>query len=161
VKVSSHRPDTNLRPGGFTLIELLIVVAIVAILASVSLGGYRQYVRRANRVDATSALLRISAAQERFYLQQSRYATTADELTAPPSAGLGISATQHGLYDLAVIAGPDGAAAGYTATATASSEAGQRDDEDCRIFSIDQSGQRGAADASGRESAEITARCWR
>ncbi len=161
MKVSSRRPVDGVKAGGFTLIELLIVVAIVAILASVSVGGYRQYVQRANRVDATSALLRVSAAQERFYLQNNRYATTADELTAPPSEGLGISGTQHGLYDLAVIAGPDGAAAGYTATATASSEASQRDDEDCRIFSIDQSGQRSATDADGAENAEITARCWR
>jgi len=161
VKASSNRPISGPRAGGFTLIELLIVVAIVAILASISLGGYRQYVRRANRVDATSALLRISAAQERFYLQQNHYATTAEELTAPPAAGLGISGTQHGLYDLAVIAGPDGATTGYIATATASSDASQRDDEDCRTFSIDQSGQRSAADAGGTESAEITARCWR
>jgi type IV pilus assembly protein PilE len=161
VKVCNDGPVPGVKPGGFTLIELLIVVAIVAILASVSLGSYRQYVRRANRVDATSTLLRISAAQERFYLQHSRYATTAEELTAAPSAGLGISGTQHGLYDLAVVPAPDGAARGYTATATASSGASQRDDKDCRIFSIDQSGQRGAADASGTESPEITARCWR
>ncbi|TFG86403.1 MAG: prepilin-type N-terminal cleavage/methylation domain-containing protein [Chromatiales bacterium] len=161
MKVRSRRPVAGVKAGGFTLIELLIVVAIVAILASVSMGGYRQYVRRANRVDATSALLRISAAQERFYLQNNSYATTAEELTAPPSAGLGISGTQHGLYDLAVIAGPDGATTGYTATATAASDASQRDDEGCRIFSIDQSGQRSAANAGGTESAEITARCWR
>ncbi len=161
MKVSSSRPVFSVKPAGFTLIELLIVVVIVAILASISVGGYRQYVQRANRVDATSALLRVSAAQERFYLQNSRYASTADELTAPPSAGLGISGTQHGLYDLAVVAGPDGAAAGYTATATAGSGASQRDDDDCRIFSIDQSGQRSAADAAGTENAEVTARCWR
>jgi type IV pilus assembly protein PilE len=147
--------------GGFTLIELLIVVAIVAILATVAVGSYRQYVRRANRVDATSALLRLSAQQERFYLQHSRYATTPEELADPPSAGLGISGTQNGYYDLAVAAGPDGAATGYIATATASSGSAQRDDEDCRTFSIDQTGQRGAADASGAASAEITARCWR
>lgn len=150
-----------MKAGGFTLIELLIVVVIMAILASVSVGGYRQYVQRAKRVDATSALLRISAAQERFYLQNNRYATTPDELTDPPSAGLGISGTQHNLYDLAVAAGPDGAAAGYTATATASSDGSQRDDDDCRIFSIDQSGQRRATDAGGTANAEITARCWR
>jgi len=147
--------------GGFTLIELLIVVAIVAILATVAVGSYRQYVKRANRVDATSALLRLSAQQERFYLQHSRYATTPDELRDPPSAGLGISGTQHGYYDLAVVAGPDGASTGYVATATASGSSAQRDDEDCRTFSIDQSGRRGAADASGMESDEITARCWR
>lgn len=147
--------------GGFTLIELMIVVVIMGILATASVAGYRQYVQRANRVDATSALLRVSTAQERFYLQNSRYATTADELADPPPGGLGIGGTEHGLYDLAVEAGADGAVAGYTTTATASGSGSQGDDDDCQEFSIDQSGKRGARDADGTESAAITDRCWR
>jgi len=136
-------------------------MVIMALLASASVAGYRQYVRRANRVDATSALLRISAAEERFYLQNDRYATTADELSDPPPNGLGTAATERGLYDLAVQAADDGATAGYTATATASGSGTQRDDDECRNFSIDQSGKRGASDAGGDSSAAVIARCWR
>jgi type IV pilus assembly protein PilE len=147
--------------GGFTLVELMIVVVIMAILASASVAGYRQYVRRANRVDATSALLRLSAAEERFYLQNNQYATTPDELSDPPPAGLGTAETNLGLYDLAVEPADAGATVGYTATATASSSGSQRDDDDCQVFSIDQSGKRGASDSAGTESAEITDRCWR
>ena len=147
--------------AGFTLVELMIVVVIMAILASVSVGGYRQYVRRANRVDATSALLRVSAAQERYYLQNNQYATTADELSNPPPNGLGTSATNLGLYDLAVEAADAGATVGYTVTATAAASGSQRDDDDCQVFTIDQSGKRGASDSAGTESAEIIARCWR
>ncbi len=147
--------------GGFTLVELMIVAAILAILTTVSVAGYRQYVQRANRVDATSALLRISAAQERYYLQNSRYATTADELADPPPAGLGIDSTLHGLYDLSLEPDPGGGAAvGYVAVATASAAGGQRDDR-CQVFRIDQSGQRSAVDDGGSEGAEVTARCWR
>jgi type IV pilus assembly protein PilE len=83
-----------MRKRGFTLIELMIVMVIMAILASASVAGYRQYLRRANRTDATAALLRLSAAEERFYLQNNRYATSADELADPPPAGLGISGTR-------------------------------------------------------------------
>ena len=149
------------RSKGFTLVELMIVVVVMAILASLSVGGYRQYVRRANRVDATSALLHLSAGQERFYLQNDRYATTADELAAPPPAGLGTEGTEHGLYDLAVAPADTGATAGYAATATASSTGPQRDDDDCQVFSIDQSGKRGARDSNGTETAAIIDRCWR
>lgn len=156
MKASSNFPE-----HGFTLIELLIVIVIMAILVGASTAGYRQYVQRANRVDATSALLKLSAAQERFYLQNNRYATTAAELTDPPSGGLGISGTQHGFYQLSVEPGPDGAAAGYIATATADAAKSQRDDDDCQVLSIDQSGQRGAADSGGGQGAEVTARCWR
>jgi type IV pilus assembly protein PilE len=139
----------------------MIALLIMAILATASAAGYRQYVQRANRVDATSALLRVSAAQERFYLQNSRYATTADELSDPPPVGLGIQGTERGFYDLTVEAAADGAAAGYTITATASGSGPQRDDDGCQAFTIDQSGMRGASDSGGAGGAEITSRCWR
>jgi Tfp pilus assembly protein PilE len=103
----------------------------------------------------------VSAAQERFYLQNNHYATTAEELTTRPPAGLGIGATEREFYDLSVEEGADGATTGYVVTATASAGGAQRDDDDCRVFTIDQSGLRGAQDAGGSESAEITARCWR
>jgi len=147
------------RSKGFTLVELMIVVVIMAILASASVAGYRQYIRRANRVDATSALLRVSAAQERFYLQKNHYATTAAELSDPPPNGLGTAETGLGLYDLAVASAD--ATTGYTVTATASSAGSQRDDADCRALSIDQSGKRSARNSAGTESAEIIALCWR
>ena len=146
---------------GFTLVELMITLVVMAIISSLSVASYRQYVQRANRVDGSSALLHLSAAQERYYLQHDRYATTAAELADPPPAGLGIAGTQQGLYELSVAAAADGAAAGYSGTATASSTGSQRDDDDCQVFTIDQSGARGASDAGGAESAEITARCWR
>jgi type IV pilus assembly protein PilE len=146
---------------GFTLIELMIVVVIMAILASASVAGYRQYIRRANRADATAALLRLSAAEERFYLQSNRYATTADELADPPPAGLGINGTERGLYELSVAAAADGAVTGYIATATARSDQSQRDDADCVSFSIDQSGQRTATNADNESGAEVSSTCWR
>jgi len=139
----------------------MIVVLIMGILATASVAGYRQYVQRANRVDATSALLRASAAQERFYLQNRRYATTADEFADPPPGGLGIQGTERGFYELTVEAAADGAAAGYTLTAAASGTGPQRDDDDCQAFTIDQSGLRGASDSGGADGADITARCWR
>ncbi|MCB1596102.1 MAG: prepilin-type N-terminal cleavage/methylation domain-containing protein [Gammaproteobacteria bacterium] len=146
---------------GFTLVELMIVMVIMAILTSASVAGYRQYVRRANRTDATTALLRLSAAEERFYLQNNRYATTADELGDPPPAGLGLGGTEHGLYDLSVEPAADGAVVGYIATATARPDQSQRDDANCASFSIDQSGQRTATNSDGVSNGEISSTCWR
>jgi type IV pilus assembly protein PilE len=146
---------------GFTLVELMLTLAVIAIISSLSVVSYRQYVRRANRVDATSALLHLSAAEERYYLQHNEYATSDAELTDPPPAGLGITGTQQGLYEISVSAAADGATVGYVATATAYSGGSQRDDDDCQVFTIDQSGMRGASDADGATSAAITARCWR
>lgn len=146
---------------GFTLVELLTVVVIVGILASLATAGYRQYLRRAQRVDATTALLRVSSAQERFYLQNDRYAVTTEEMSDPPPSGLGISGTERGYYDLEVTEGPGGAGTSYQATATARSDSNQRDDTDCWTFTIDQSNRRTAAAADGSTGDLITDRCWR
>ena len=77
------------KSAGMTLIELMIVVAIVALLASIAVPSYRQYVLRANRTEATTALLQLAAAQEKFYLQNNTYAGNALIDDAPP-AGLGL-----------------------------------------------------------------------
>jgi type IV pilus assembly protein PilE len=153
-----HEPARLLQ--GFTLVELMVALVVVSILAAASVASYRQYLRRANRVDATAALLRIQNGEERFYLQNNRYAGP-DELAAIPPDGLGMTGTEHGYYDLEVQAGPDGLALGYVAAAQAAPSGPQADDDECRTFFIDQSGRRGASTAGGDQSEAITARCWR
>ncbi len=143
---------------GFSLIELLVTLAILAIVTTLAVGSYRQYLRRVNRVDATSALLRLAAAQEKFYAQNGQYT---DVLADAPPAGLGIGGTGRGYYDLAVQLDAGGAAIGYTATATVAGGGAQADDRDCWIFSINERGLRGAAPHGGSPDAAATDRCWR
>src|SRR2546421_1902833 len=101
------------RMRGMTLIELMVVVAIVAILSTLAVGSYRRYVLRANRTDATSALLRIQVAEEKFFLQNNVYTT---DLSA---AGLSVaSPTPNGFYNLAVVGAPIATSFQATATAT-------------------------------------------
>ncbi len=65
------------RQNGMTLIELMIVIIVLGIIVAVGIPSYRSYIMRANRVDATSALLRLAANQERFYMQNNTYASNA------------------------------------------------------------------------------------
>lgn len=144
-----------------TLIELMLVIVVLAIVVGIAVPSYRNYVLRAHRADATAALLKVRAAQERFFLQNNRYASAA-ELTAAPPAGLGFQATtEHGYYQLGM--GPDptpGApAASFQVTATALG--GQLDDDDCRTFSITDRGVRGATNPGGATSQTIIDTCWR
>lgn len=145
---------------GFTLIELLITLAILSIVTTLAVGGYREYLRRANRSDATSALLRIASAQEKFYAQNGKYAAD-DDLGEDPPEGLGIDSTERGYYTLAIEIDPAGDTVGYTATASVDPDRNQQDDEDCQSFSINERGLRSAADGDGDSGAAVTERCWR
>ncbi len=146
-----------LHRNGFSLIELLIVVTIVAIIMAIGVPGYRRYLIRANRADATAALLRISAAQERFYLQNGHYATNRQELEAAPPAGLGTGKTEKDFYILGLA--PNGGAAtnGYLATATARLDGAQSDDTECWVLMVDERGQHTAFNQAGDQTSQ---RCW-
>ncbi len=69
-----------LRARGFTLIELMIAVAIVAIIAAIALPSYNRYVLRAHRAPGHDIIMAVASAQERFYTNFNRYATTLAEI---------------------------------------------------------------------------------
>lgn len=146
------------RMYGITLIELLVVVVVVSLLMGIGVPGYRQYIMRANRADATTALLRIAAAQERWFIQNGAYVNDNGELTAAPPAGLGFDTTERGFYNLAVAAGANGPGISYVVTATADPGERQADDADCQSFTVNELGQRAAFDGGGADSTDD---CWR
>jgi len=149
---------------GFTLIELLIAVTIIGVIAAVAIPNYQRYVSRANRVDATTELMRIAAEQEKFYLQNNSYAT--EPLLAPFISNVSgdiTLLTQNDYYDIDV-RGDAGAVtvaayqAGFVVRATASNTGPQfLADPVCRTFQIDEAGQRTSLDDGGNDS---TAECW-
>jgi type IV pilus assembly protein PilE len=139
---------------GVTLIELLIVVVIIAILGTIAVPTYRSYLLRAQRTEATATLLRMQAAQEKFFVQNNQFAT---ELEAAPPDGLGVPAlTSSGYYDLAVTLLEEGS--GYRLTATPHAGGGQQDDEQCAVISVDHNGVKAARNHLGADSARD---CWR
>jgi type IV pilus assembly protein PilE len=136
---------------GVTLIELMIVVVVVAILGTVAVPSYRQYMIRTYRTEAKSALLQIHANQERHYLQHLTYTADLAALGFPGGR------SELGVYDLA-IGTSDGLTLDFVATATPSSAGGSNgvrmtDDLECTQFSIDSRGAR-------RATPDPQQRCW-
>lgn len=134
---------------GVSLMELMIVVAVIAIISAIAYPSYRSYIIRANRSEAKIALLSVQVAQERWFLQNSTYATNAQLTPAAPN-GLGIPATTpKGNYSI-TLSGVS--AAGYTASAAPTTTGSQASDTTCGTYTIDQSGTKTPADSTG---------CWR
>lgn len=137
--------------NGFSLIELLVVVTIISIVMTLATGSYRSYMMRTNRTDGASLLLRVAAAQERFYLNANTYAGP-DDL---PELGFESPVSEHGYYELTIeAADPGGLVLGYSATVRPIDGRGQQSDADCTTLSINERGFRG----SGPEPIDV---CWR
>jgi type IV pilus assembly protein PilE len=147
--------DSRLAAAGFTLIELVIALAVVAILCAIAWPGYGAVMHRAQRTEARLALLDLQHAEERHYMRHFAYTDRLEEATS--AGGLGKSArTATGAYALSIALREDGQ--GYVAQAIAHPQGRQARDWTCASFTMDETGQRSARDADGRDT---TAACWR
>lgn len=64
----------SIKVNGFTLIELMVVVAIIAILASIALPAYSDYIKRSRIAEATSGLAAKRTQMELFFDNNRTYA---------------------------------------------------------------------------------------
>ncbi len=70
---------------GFTLVELLVVMAIISILATLIVGGFRSSQMRGRDVQRKSDLKQIANSLELFYQDYGRYpAASGDKISACP-----------------------------------------------------------------------------
>ncbi len=101
---------------GFTLIELLITMAIVAILASVAMPSYADYVRRARLADAFNTLAEYRTRMEIAYNNNGNYGVKGCSVAAAAATDyftFGCALTANG-QDFTATAAGAGAVAGYT-----------------------------------------------
>jgi len=130
---------------GFTLVELMVVVAIIAILAAFAVPNYLRYGIRARRADGQNLLMRVAAAEERFYSTNNRYGNLSD---------IGFSASNisdNKYYSVAIT--PATPATTFTATATPVAGGPQAKD-DCSALNINSYGKK---DATGSTT---NGKCW-
>lgn len=139
------------RVHGFTLVELTVVVAVAALLATLSYPMLAGVVRRIHRADALTALAQVQLLQQRHRSVSTRFATL-EQIGVPGSAA-------GGRYRLEA---STPSASGYVLIAQA--QGAQARDAACRVLRIEVSGadvQRSSGpDADTRNPAPQNGRCW-
>jgi type IV pilus assembly protein PilE len=144
------------KSSGFTLVELIVAMVIAAILAAVAIPAYSNYVRKARRTDAKTALLDMASLEERYFSVNNQYSSTATDIgyaAWPVVVGSG-----SGDYSIAIsnvnppALGPPATPATFTLTATATGD--QTKDTLCTTFTLTQAGQQTSSDTTNNS-------CWR
>jgi type IV pilus assembly protein PilE len=132
----------------------MIVVAIVAILATLATASYQESIRRARRNDAAAALVGLAAAMERYYAQRGSY-TGAVIGSASGSIYPGAVPLTGGTayYNLSFPDPPTATA--YTLNA---SPTGAQTGDKCGTLVLNSAG---AQNISGGASGVTAAQCWR
>lgn len=136
------------RAHGLTFVELVICLAIVAVLTTIAVPGYRSHLLRARRLDAQQALLDLHALQQRYLFDHGRYAAHLAELSDRRDWR-----SPEGHYVLSLSGATDER---WIATAAPAAGSPQAADEACRSLTLDDSGVRNATGAS-----DARERCWR
>lgn len=112
---------------GFTLIELMITILVVAILASIAIPSYRQYVIRGNRTAAQAVMMEIATRQQQFFVANRTYATADDlDFALPPEVA--------GNYDFDIDV-DDGPPPSFEITFTPDPDSGQASDVELTLNS--------------------------
>src|SRR5712692_5534227 len=78
---------SKLKKRGFTLIELMIVVAIIGILAAITIPNFIRFQARSKQSEAKSNLKSLFTAQRSFYQEKDRYSNYVDEIGFAPERG--------------------------------------------------------------------------
>jgi type IV pilus assembly protein PilE len=127
---------------GLTLIELMVVVGIIAILATVAMVSWGNYVRRSARSDAMAALMDLRVKQERYRFTNPSYANRVQYSSVFQPAGdplPALSPNRKYLIDVATAS-----VTGFTATATPQgSQNSQAERDECggsATFAVNQEG---------------------
>lgn len=138
---------------GFTVIELLIVLVIMGIILAIVLPSYTDYVRKAARADAKSAVLDLAQNEERYFTNNGSYLAVAAPPATTPTGWKnysGADSPSGAKYHITVAAGATTDLA--TSFLITASPANSFTDPVCGTLTVDSNGTRSSSVAGSN--------CW-
>jgi type IV pilus assembly protein PilE len=138
---------------GFTLIELMVTIAIVAILSSVAIPAYTDYIRRSQLPEAFTQLSDYRVKMEQYYQDNRNYgaAACADVAGGPSWATFSPASKKYFNYACVLpVTVPVGQTYTITATGSTANAVGH-------VYAIDQSG---AQTTTLLKNVSVTKTCW-
>lgn len=137
---------------GFSLVELMVVIAIIAILASIGIPMYNNYILKNRRSEATAELLSAANAADNFEIRNGSFPSGNDISTFYHPD------TKNGYYSLDYCSGESSCSdVSYVITATAQNS--QTADTPCSSIELEVNGgivNQTATDSDGNYNKE----CW-
>jgi len=146
---------------GFTLIELMTVVAIIGIIAAIAVPQYGSYVKRADRLNAISAIQKLASEQQRFRIQNNVYATTLTQLGYTLNAGAVdiVNGNNDVIYQMTMDAAGVTAALGQKYAVVVNAVNAQLADS-CTQYTFNSQSVKGATATGTTVPADAVAHCW-
>lgn len=141
---------TRARATGFTLIEVMIVVAIIAILASVAMPAYTDYVRRGATQEAFTTLADLRIRLEQHYQDNRAYGPTA-ATTCRNEGNNALTISGNKYFDIDCTTSNSGQ--NYTLTATGKTGSVVAGYE----YTLNDTGAKGTTQYAGQT---VTSSCW-
>lgn len=139
---------------GFTLVEMMITIATLAIVASIALPNYVEYITRGKIVEATSGLNDMRVRLEQFFADNRQYPSACLASAAGPAPVGKIylpASVKHFSFTCTL------SATAYTVTATGMAASGMAG----FVYTIDQASSRKTASLpAGWSGAGSSSTCW-